>query len=286
MAFILILGVAAGMISPGCEAAPPQGPGRRPQALALSPQSELSLGKQAYQEVLKQYRRRPDSDPAVRKVREVGGNIERAAAIEPLQREINLRLKGYLFEWEYNVLENNQVNAFCMPGGKVAVFTGLLPVVETNGQIDGDLLATVLAHEIAHALAHHSSERIARQQKYQTALEALNGALGGMEPEKRKQLIGVLSAGAQVGSLPYERQQEAEADHIGLFLMTFAGYDPNAAVKLWERMRERSSQGGQLPEILSDHPSDGHRIAKLKRWVSSAQNALAAYKAGRIAPPR
>ena len=140
-----------------------------------------------------------------------------------------------------------------------------------------------MAHEIAHALAHHSSERIARQQKYQMAMEGINGAMGGMDPARRRQLIGLLSAGAGVNSLSYDRQQEAEADHIGLFLMTFAGYDPDQALRFWESM-QRASAGHRPPEILSDHPSDAHRIANIRRWSVSAKAALEAWKQGRIAP--
>jgi len=249
----------------------------------LTPYQELNLGEQAYHEVLKKNRKAPDG-PAVQKVRDIGQRIARAAEIEPLQREINLRVKGYTFAWEFNVLESKQVNAFCLPGGKVAVFSGLLPVVTQNGRLNDDMLATVMAHEIAHALAHHSSERIARQQKYQQALNAVNGALGRMAPEQRKQLIGLLGAGAQAGSLAYDRQQESEADHIGLFLMTFAGYDPRQAVVLWQRMQALSSKHGRPPEILSDHPSDARRIAQIKRWAPAALSAYSAYKAGRVAP--
>jgi len=270
----------------GCQPAPSEGPGRRPQALALSPHQERDLGEQAYREVLKKYRTLPDDDPAVRTVRAVGQRIARASEIEPLQREINLRLKGYTFDWKFNVLESKQVNAFCLPGGKVAVFTGLLPVASQNGKIDENQLATVMAHEVAHALAHHSSERIARQQKYQKAMEALNGALGRMEPGQRKQLIGLLGAGASVGGLAYDRRQESEADHIGLFLMTFAGYDPAQAVVFWKRMEAISAQGRKPPAILSSHPSDAQRIAQIQRWMSAARNAHAAYKAGRIAKSR
>jgi metalloendopeptidase OMA1, mitochondrial len=284
---ILLLGIVVTGGSSGCGEGPSgQGPGHRPQALALSPYQELNLGEQAYQETLRKYHKRADGDPAVKKVREIGRKIAETIKIEPLQREINLRVKGYTFEWEFNVLDEDpkQVNAFCLPGGKVAVFSGLLPVVTKNGKLDEDQLATVMAHEIGHALAHHSSERIARQEKYQRALEALNGALGNLSEQDRKQLIGLLGAGAQVGGLAYDRQQESEADHIGLFLMTFAGYNPRAAIDLWEHMQALSEKSGHSPEILSDHPSDARRIAQMKRWVPAAQNALDAYKAGRIAP--
>ncbi len=140
------------------------------QTLALSPRQELALGRQAYKEVLSNPRKygpvMPADRPECQRVRAIAQRIIHAAGIEPLQREINLR-KGYRFEWEVNVLDNEQVNAFCLPGGKIAVFHGLLRVVQNDDQ-----LATVLSHEIAHALAHHSSERVARKEMNQ-------GGLGG-----------------------------------------------------------------------------------------------------------
>jgi predicted Zn-dependent protease len=273
----LLLGLC--LTGSGCSLAPDEGPGHRKQALALTPQQEWSLGEQAYKQVLGKSKVVHDGPP-VKRIRILGSRIAEAAKIEPLQREINLRLKGYRFDWEFNLLENKQVNAFCLPGGKVAVFTGLLVLVGN----DDDMLATVLSHEIAHALAHHASERIARQQMYQHALDAVNGAMGTMDPAKRKQLIGLLGAGAQAGTLAYDRQQESEADHIGIFLMTFAGYDPAKAVTLWERMQQKAGGKGP-PEMLSDHPSDARRIAKIRQWVPQALAARDAYKQGRIAPP-
>jgi predicted Zn-dependent protease len=268
-------GLAAAVAVPGCgSGGGGEGPGHRRQSLALTPRQELSLGEQAYQEVLKKEHPLPDTDPRVKRVRQIGKKIEEAVAIESLQREINLRVKGYTWEWQYNVLRNDQVNAFCLPGGKVAVYAGLLPVAQNDDQ-----LATVMGHEIAHALAHHASERIARQQMWEHAVDAVNGAMGRMDPDLRKKLIGLLG----VGGLAYDRQQESEADHIGLFLMTFAGYDPDEAVRFWERMQEASRGHGSPPEVLSDHPSDAHRIAQMKKWLVAAKAAKQAYDAGRIA---
>jgi predicted Zn-dependent protease len=212
-------------------------------------------------------------------VRNVGQRIAKAVDIEPLRREINLRLEGYRFAWEFNVFDQREVNAFCMPGGKVAVFAGLLPVAA-----DDDQLATVMGHEIAHALAHHASERIARQESSERVLRVLNVGLGGLSDAERRQLLGVLAAGSQVRSLAYDRQQESEADHIGLFLMTFAGYDPEQAVAFWERMARAG--GGRPPEILSDHPSDAHRIAQIRLWSQQAKAGKKAFNEGRIAPAK
>src|ERR1700686_1807210 len=154
--------LAAGLAGPGCEfpsgaEGSGEGPGHRAQTLALSPQQELELGRQAYKEVLsnpsKYGRVIPADRPECQRVRGIARRIIRAAGIEPLQREINLR-KGYRFEWEVNVLDKKQVNAFCLPGGKMAVFRGLLRVARNDDQ-----LATVISHETAHALAHHARER-------------------------------------------------------------------------------------------------------------------------------
>jgi predicted Zn-dependent protease len=233
-----------------------EGPGHRPQPLALSPKQEYAVGIRAYREVMDEYQGRvlPASNPEVRRVRDITQRIARVAEIEPLQREINLRIRGYRFDWEANVLKDNKVNAFCLPAGKVFVFTGILPVAQTDDQ-----LATVLSHEIAHALAHHASERLAREQQS-----------GG----------GILSS---LGNLKHGREQEAEADHIGLFLMTFAGYDPHQGVVFWERMAAKMG-GKSPPEFLSDHPSDEHRIEAMKRWVPQAIAGKKAFDEGRIAP--
>ncbi len=245
----------------GCYNQPPgqgqgEGPGHRQQELALSPEQELELGRRAYKEVLSQSEALPRNSKEVKLVTRVGERIAETVKIEPLMREINLHVKEYRFEWEFNVLEDRQVNAFCLPGGKVAVYTGLLHVAQNDDQ-----LAAVLGHEVAHALAHHASERLARQDRE-------GGGLMAALREKK-----------------YDREQESEADHIGVFLMTFAGYDPRQAVVFWRRMKRLSDEQGRVPEILSDHPSDERRIRQLEEWVPKAEAAKQAYDEGRIAPP-
>jgi predicted Zn-dependent protease len=265
--------------APADDFGPGEGPGHRSQPLALTPEQELELGRQAYREILDRATVLPRDDENVRRVREVGQSIAKAATIEPLQREINLHLEGYEFEWEFNVIESDRVNAFCLPGGKVGVFTGLLAVAEEDGH-----LATVLSHEIAHALAHHASERVAWEHMLTPALRAANNGLTSLAPEQRARLVSLFSPEAGLTSLRYARWQESEADHIGLFLMTFAGYDPEAAVDFWERMSAISAYRPRPPEILSDHPSDARRISQLRAWVPQALGAKADYDAGRIAP--
>jgi predicted Zn-dependent protease len=156
-----------------------------------------------------------------------------------------------------------------------------LDVAQTDDQ-----LATVMSHEIAHALAHHANERIARQQMQQQALVAAGGAMGQLDPSSRDTLLGLLGVGGRLHDLKFDREQESEADHIGVFLMTFAGYDPDQALVFWERMASLSRRSGRPPEILSDHPSDEHRIAQMREWVPQAKGGKRAYDEGRIAPPR
>ncbi len=283
--FAVVLASAALATNPGCDGGfgggEGEGPGHRSQRLALTPEQELALGTKAYKEILSKSRVLPADRPEVVRVRRVGQRIVKATEIQPLLQEINLHIDPAYLRWEFNVLDSKQVNAFCLPGGKVAVFTGLLPIAE-----DDDELATVMAHEIGHALAHHSSERLARQQMTQRAIQAASGSLGGMDERQRASLFGILAAGAQLNSLKYDREQESEADHIGLFLMTFAGYRPDRAIAFWERMQQVSKSQGRPPEILSDHPSDAHRIGQLQKWLPQAKLAKAAYDRGAIAPPK
>jgi predicted Zn-dependent protease len=269
-----------------------EGPGRRSQSLALTPAQELALGRKAFQEVLEENEGRVErSGPNFGRVEVVASRIiEVVKTNEPLRREINIHLKDaagdpWRFEWEFAVIDTNQINAFCLPGGKIVVYTGLLRFVDQNagsGHSD-DWLATVLSHEIAHALAHHASERIARRS---LSRQASNYAAGDeLHPADQRRINGLLgfsAGGGKLGDLAFDRQQESEADHIGVFLMTFAGYDPVQAIRFWEAMASRS--GSNVPEILSDHPSDARRIAQMRGWVTRAQDAWAAWKAGRIAP--
>ncbi len=248
--------VAVVLVCLGCGSQPEgQGPGHREQELALSPAEELELGRKAYREVLDESPALAHGSKEVKRVTQVGERIAETVKTEPLMREINLQVREYRFEWEFNVLEEKQVNAFCLPGGKVVVFTGLLHVTANDDQ-----LAAVLGHEVAHALAHHASERLARQDREG------GGLLAALREKK------------------YDREQESEADHIGVFLMTFAGYDPRQAVAFWQHMKQLGDQQRRPPEILSDHPSDEKRIEQLQAWVPKAEAAKKAYDEGRVAP--
>jgi predicted Zn-dependent protease len=242
------------LVLKGCQ----EGPFGRHQVVAMNPSQEAQLGAQAFQQVLQQ------SDvvqggPAVEAVERVGRRIAKASA-SPEVTKI-LRLKPQDFKWQFRVVRSQQVNAFCLPGGKVVVYTGILPVAETEAG-----LATVLGHEIGHALAHHGAERMAQQQLIQLGETAAATSLGGDDPQRQQMILGMLGAGAQYGiALPFGRRQETEADHIGLILMSAAGYDPREALRFWTRMEKVG--GRQPPEFASTHPSHGRRIEDLRRWI-------------------
>ncbi len=245
----VVLAVTIGVA--GCSSEPQgQGPGKREQILALTPAQELKIGQLALQKVLENATV-IDSGPEVEQVRRVSERIIQAVGIEPLRREINLQVEDYQFEWEQVVLEEDQVNAFCLPGGKIVVLSGLMRIIQNDDQ-----LATVIAHEVAHVLARHASERVARER----------------------------TAGHGILSLAYNRQQESEADHIGVFLMTFAGYDPDESVEFWKQMQSAKGAGIHLPEVLSDHPSDARRMQQLQAWVTAAKAGKHAFDSGHIAP--
>jgi predicted Zn-dependent protease len=233
---------------------------RRSQLILISPDEEAKLGAQAYREVLSKARvvRRDD---VIEPVREVGQRIARVSDRND-------------FRWEFSVIDDpKQQNAFALPGGKVAVYTGLFPVArDTNG------LAVVLGHEIAHVLARHGAERMSQGLVAQAG-GTLLGAMFGGGPSAQA-IMAAYGLGAQLGVLlPYSRTQESEADHIGLLLMARAGYDPSAALAFWERMEKTGGNG--TPEFVSTHPSHGTRQQQIQAWLPEA---LRYYEASARAP--
>jgi metalloendopeptidase OMA1, mitochondrial len=170
------------------------------------------------------------------------------------------------FVWKVTLLRKNDANAYCLPGGKIVVFTGILPLVGNDAG-----LATVLGHEVAHATAEHVAERIERQHLTRVAAIIIAGGVA-FTPAQYVHVIALLGVGGDAASLPFSRAQESEADHIGLVYMARAGYDPRQAVAFWGRM-QRASKGKQPPEFASDHPSDEHRIARIKGWLPEAERA-------------
>jgi predicted Zn-dependent protease len=196
-------------------------------------------------------------------VRRVGVRIQGAVERYLAESGLSPRLQGY--HWEFNLVESKEVNAWCMPGGKVVVYSGILPVA---GDETG--LAVVMGHEIAHAIAEHGAERMSQQMVAKAGGAALAVLLAQKPAETRDMWLGAYGAGAQVGVLlPYGRQHEAEADRLGLSFMAMAGYDPGAAVAFWRRMAaQKGGKGG--PEFLSTHPADETRIAALQRELPEA----------------
>jgi predicted Zn-dependent protease len=255
---LLVLG---GFLAYGCR----EGPFGRRQQITMNPQQEARLGAQAFQQILQEERGNvlPDSSPIVQVVRRVGERLARAAEDPALRKR--MKLKDIIFRWEFEVIRSRQVNAFCLPGGKVVVYTGILPVCQTEAG-----LATVMGHEIGHALARHGAERMAQTQLVQIGQIAAAASLGDMDPRSQRNVMALLGAGAQVGVLlPFSRSHESEADHIGLLLMAAAGYDPVEAAEFWQRMQRLG--GGRTPEFLSTHPSHGTRIQQLRSWLPEAQ---------------
>jgi len=195
-------------------------------------------------------------------VNRVGERISRAITKYYNDQGKSTILEGY--NWEFNTVENKAINAWCMPGGKVVVYTGLLPVTQTETG-----LAIVMGHEIAHAIAKHGSERMSQAMMQQLGGVALQVALSQKPQETQELFMISYGIGSQVGAiLPWSRQQETEADQYGLIFAAMAGYNPQEAIPFWERMS--NAGGGSPPEFLSTHPSDETRIKKLKQFMPEA----------------
>lgn len=244
----------------GCSTVPITG--RR--QLSFIPSGELlTLSDQNYKQVLSTAKISTDADWNA-KVTNVGKKI--AASAETFMKENGMQKELANYHWEFNLIDDpNTVNAFCMPGGKIVVYTGILPVVQ-----DENGLATVMSHEVAHALANHGGERMSQELIVQAGGMGL-AQLMKSKPDKAKQIMAqVYGAGTQYGVLlPYSRAHESEADHIGLILMARAGYDPQTAVPFWNRMN--SLGGTKPPEFLSTHPATSRRIADITKELPEAE---------------
>lgn len=215
----------------------------RHQFNLISPQEEMKMGDDAYADTLKKTPLSKNEEYQ-RRVKEVGRRIA-AAANQPD------------FKWEFNVLSGKEINAFCLPGGKVAFWDSIIPVCETDAGI-----AVVMGHEVAHAIARHGAERMTQSIPTQLGAELVSAKLGA----GAVQAYGLV---AQYGFLnPFSRSHESEADHIGLILMAKAGYDPHAAVQFWQRMEK--SGGQKPPEFLSTHPADSRRVSQIQSWMDEA----------------
>lgn len=242
----------------GCQ----EGPFGRVQVVGMNPQEEAALGLQAFQEVLADSKVVPQNND-VKAVKLVAQRLI-AATKNPDFLEAT-KTKEVEFDWEVEVVQDDQINAFCLPGGKIVVYTGILPVAENSAG-----LATVMGHEIAHALAHHGAERMAQQKMVQMGLGGASGSLGDMDPGQRQMVLQALNAGAKFGILSYSRKHESEADHMGVLLMAAAGYNPEESIHFWERMAEATKDGARPPEFASTHPSHETRISDLTQWLPEA----------------
>ena len=195
-------------------------------------------------------------------VKRVGNRIQNAVTVYFAQNNLSQELNG--FAWEFNLIESEEVNAWCMPGGKVVVYSGILPVTQ-----DETGLAVVMAHEIAHAVAKHSNERMSQALLAQLGGQTLAAALQEKPQQTQDIWMTVFGVGVQLGAvLPYSRLQEGEADRLGLIFMAMAGYDPNGAIAFWQRMSRKA--GAKPPEFLSTHPTDEKRIRKIKSDIPEA----------------
>jgi predicted Zn-dependent protease len=228
----------------------------RQARVALSEGQEAALGLQSYQEVLSQARV-ISSGPEVDLVKRV---TERLAAATGEA--------GQKFEWRVSVVQDQQANAFCLPGGKMVVFTGILPIAQNEAG-----LATVLGHEMAHATSRHGSQRLLHNKLTNTLLTGASAsmAMSEMDYQQKQAVMAAVGAGAQFGVLfPFSRDHETEADIVGLHYMARAGYDPREAIGFWQRMAEAAGSRGQPPEFASTHPSHGTRVDRLKEEMPRA----------------
>lgn len=234
--------------------------GRR--TLNLIPASQInSMSFSQYDEFLNSNKLSEDTEQTAM-VKGVGLKIQKAVERYFESEGMASYLESY--DWEFNLVEDSLVNAWCMPGGKVVVYTGLLPVARNE-----DGLAVVMGHEIAHAIANHGNERMSQGLLFQLGGVALAQAIKDKPSETQNLFMTAYGAGATIGALlPYSRLHESEADRLGLIFMTMAGYDPYQAVEFWERMS--AGKSGSPSEFLSTHPSDETRIRKIKETIPEA----------------
>ncbi len=239
--------------------------------VAVTGRNQLSLVSNAelipmaatqYQQVLKENKVSANVQQT-ELIRRVGSKIRSAVEQYMASKGASDQLSG--FQWEFNLLEDDEtVNAWCMPGGKVAFYTGIMPVCRDELGV-----AVVMGHEVAHAIANHGAERMSQQMVAQMGLSTLSGAMSQNPSLTKDIFMQAVGTGTQIGMLKFSRQHESEADHIGLIFMAMAGYDPNAAPAFWERMTALSG-GQQPPEFLSTHPSHETRVKDLQAWMPEA----------------
>jgi predicted Zn-dependent protease len=244
---------------PSCQTVPITGRGQ----LSLIPADTiLPMSFNEYRDFLAKHRVVGQGEQT-EMVKRVGKRIEQAVERYFAEHGLSSRLKDY--RWEFSLVEDREANAWCMPGGKVVVYTGILPIVK-----DENGLAVVMGHEIAHAVANHGGERMSQGLLAEMGGLALEAALSQKPQETTDLFLSAYGLGAQVGVLlPFSRLHESEADHLGLIFMAMAGYDPRGAVEFWERMA-KAKHGASPPALLSTHPADAERIEDIRKLLPEA----------------
>ena len=235
----------------------------RSQTLMVSDDQVLSLSFQQYSEYMQSAKPSTNSTNTAM-VKRVGQRI--ASAVESYLTQNGMAEEVKTYQWEFNLVQDKQVNAWCMPGGKIVVYEGLLPVTQDEAS-----LAIVIGHEIAHAVARHSAERLSNAYKEQYGAAALSALMQGAGVSSGwQQLAGLVHQyGGALFTSGFSRKQESEADHIGLIFAAMAGYNPEVAVTFWQRMS--SATGGGSNSLFADHPSDATRIQQIQGWLPEAQ---------------
>lgn len=241
----------------------------RKHRISVSDEQLLSLSQQQYSTYMQKAKKSTNAANTQMVVR-VGRNL--ANAVETYLRNNGFASEVNNFHWEFNLIQDPQANAFCMPGGKIVVFEGILPYTQNEAS-----LAIVLGHEIAHAVAKHSAEQMTKQQNQGVATTVLGSVLGAVAGQDAANVAGqIAGTGFSLLNLKYSRKDESEADYMGLIFAAMAGYDPANAITFWQRMSSSGSQSTQ--EWLSDHPSDQTRIANIRKWLPEAQKYYQAAK--------
>jgi metalloendopeptidase OMA1, mitochondrial len=248
----ILLGLLLGLSVVACETVPITG---RSQLVLIPEGTEVKMGLDSYQQILGKSK--------------VSNDVQLNEQVTRVGRRIATATERNDYQWEFKVIEDQQVNAFCLPGGKVAVYTGMFPVARDDAG-----LAAVLGHEVAHAIARHGGERMSQQLAVEgVTLAGAQALLSGSDPRFVQLAAAALGGVATVGVLlPFSRAQESEADHLGLIYMAKAGYDPHASRDLWKRMAERSSGQSDSPlsAFLSTHPLPATRITQIEGWIPEA----------------